>query len=77
MSLLKKNQLVVEENNGMVHLVLELTVKRQLLRALMIIVVLVLIALGSSLGEDTYNLILDWLIGAIQVVVFTELHPKS
>ena len=77
MSLLKKNQLVVEEDHGMVHLVLELTVKRQLLRALMIIVVLVLIALGSSLGEDTYNLILDWLIGAIQIVLFTEPHPKS
>ena len=72
----KENGLILEEKNGMIYLVLKLTVKRRMLWTFLILLTLVLFALGSSLNEDARKIILDFLIGAMQLVLFTERRPK-
>ena len=68
----KENGLVLEEKNGTIYLVLKLKVKRQLLWVLLIVLASALIALGSSLNEDVRRIILDFLIGVIQLAIFIE-----
>jgi len=72
----KENGLILEEKNGMIYLVLKLTIKQRMLWTFLILLTLVLLALGSSLNEDTRKIILDFLIGAMQFVLFVERRPK-
>ncbi len=73
----KENGLILEEKNGMIYLMLKLTIKRRMLWTFVILLIATLFVLGSSLGEDTRKIILDFLIGVLQMVVFTERHSQS
>lgn len=73
----KENGLILEEKNGMIYLMLKLTIKRRMLWTFMILLVLLLTVLGSSLDEETRRIILDFLIGVLELVVFTNRQPKS
>lgn len=73
----KENGLILEEKNGMIYLMLKLTIKRRMLWTFMILLVLLLTMLGSSLDEETRRIILDFLIGVLELVVFTNRQPKS
>ena len=72
----KENGLVLEEKNGTIYIVLKLTVRRQLLWTLLILLTSALITLGSSLNEDVRKIILDFLIGVLQLTIFTAWRPK-
>lgn len=73
----KENGLILEERNGVIHLLLRLTVKRRMLWTFVILLALTLIIFGSSLSDDARKIILDFLIGVLQVAVFRESHSKS
>jgi hypothetical protein len=77
MSRPKENGLVLEEKDGMIHLVLNLTIARRVLWTLLILLALALIAMGSSLNQDARKAIMDFLIGALQFLLFTRWRPKS
>jgi hypothetical protein len=71
-----ENGFVLQERNGVIHLVLTLTLKRRMLWTLLVLLVLLLMALGSSANEDIRKIILDFLLGAVQLALSTERHPK-
>jgi hypothetical protein len=48
-----------------------------MLWTLLILLVLMLIVLGSSLNDETRKIILDFLIGAIQVVLPIERRSRT
>lgn len=73
----QENELILEEKNGTIYLILRLTFKRRNLWTLIILLSLVLAAIGSSLDEDARKVIIDLLIGAMQLIVFIQRHPKS
>jgi hypothetical protein len=76
MSTQKENGLILEEKQGVIYLALKLTVKRQTLWTFLILLTLVFIVLGSSLDDDIRRTIVDFLIGAVQLVLFAEQRPK-
>ena len=73
----KENGLILAEKNGSIHLVLKLTIKRRMLWTLLTLLALVLIAFGSSLNEVARKIIIDFLLSAIQAVLFNQRHTKS
>lgn len=70
-----ENGFILQEKNGAIHLVLTLTLKRRMLWTLLILLALVITALGSSINEDARKIILDFLLGAIQLALSIERRP--
>jgi len=76
MPIQKENGLVLEDKNGTIHLVLRITIKRRMLWTFVILLVFTLVFLSSSLNDDARKIIVDFLIGILQMVVFSEHHSR-
>lgn len=73
----KEIDLMYVEKNDVVHFALKMAVRRRTLWVLLVLLGAVLIALGSSLSEETRRMILDVLFGALQFVLLQGQSSKQ
>jgi len=73
----KENGLVLEARQDKIHIALCVTVSKRTLWIITILLFCALITLASSLSQDARKMILEFVLGTIQFLLFGERNSKS
>lgn len=73
----KQGIITIASRQGMIHLKLNLVLRSRSIWFLLILSALILLLLASSLNERIRGLVVDILLGILQILIFNESTPKS